>query len=473
MRTFNPKELSKFEDMVISPYFNKNKNVIKLFSVIKPYAPGFENENLEKEKVWKILFPGKEYNYGIMKNLIHDLNKIAINFLELENYSSKKADAGINLVEQYLARDLYNLLEKKFRDVKEEFDKSDVDTDYYYRNLSLENIRLTYLILKHNLKDINKFDFEVLNRNNSSYFYSKYFQLNYNALQISFLYNLPYDKEYADKMLKSYEDCKFKDRYTDMMYLCFKTVYDPFNEDNYYRLKEFFYDNFDKLTKANKYLCALALLNYCKNNSNSGNLFFINERYQYNKIIAENELFLHSNPPGLGRHMFMSIVMAATTANEFDWAEYFIEKYKSYLDEEYREHSVNFAYTNLHFKKKNFSKALEYLSKCNIASGMDKINIKTYQFFLYYELGYFEEIINLADTSRHFSKNDKTISKHSQTEFINFVNIVKRLSEYKYNRENGKKDDFALEEIKKYISENTSSGKKWFKEKISELEAAC
>ena len=33
----------------------------------------FENENLEKERVWNKLFPGKSYNYGIMKNIIHDL----------------------------------------------------------------------------------------------------------------------------------------------------------------------------------------------------------------------------------------------------------------------------------------------------------------------------------------------------------------------------------------------------------------
>lgn len=107
------------------------------------------------------MFPEKKYNYGIMKNLIHDIKKIANNFLEQENYYSKRNCAGIDLTEQYLSRGLYNLLEKKLSDLKKEFENSDACPDYYDNNLSLENMRLTYLILKHNLKDINKFDFEV------------------------------------------------------------------------------------------------------------------------------------------------------------------------------------------------------------------------------------------------------------------------------------------------------------------------
>lgn len=470
LKTFTPKELIKFEDFVNSPYFNRNKNVISLFTEIKKYAQEFNDDNLRKEAVWKKLFPDKEFNYGIMKNLIFDLSKLISDFIGQENYSTKKTDVSINILEQYQSRGLYKLYEKKLDDCKKELGRSEVNTENYFYNLLISKIELNYLILKHNLKDFNKFDFKILNNYLTLFYYSNYFKLNYTSLQISFLYNLPFDKIHADRMIKSYRESDHKDDFTDMMFNIFMTVYEPFNEDNYYRLKELFYKNIDKLSKTDQYNYSMALLNFCKNNSNSGNLFFIKERYQYNKIIAEKELFYHNNIRHLDRLMFMSIVMAGTTAGEFEWAESFIKKYKSSLAEDVRDQAVNFAYTNYYFKRKEFEKALDYLSKCTKAVGMDKINIKTYQFFLYYELGYYEELKNLADTSRHFSKNDKTISAHSQKEFINFVNIVNRLSEYKYNLENGTADDYLLTDIKIFLSENVCSGKNWFKEKIEELQ---
>ena len=81
LRTFTKQELIKFEDFVRSPYFNKKENVLKLLLEIKKYSPDFADDNLGKETVWKKLFPDKEYNYGILKNLIFDLNQLADRFM--------------------------------------------------------------------------------------------------------------------------------------------------------------------------------------------------------------------------------------------------------------------------------------------------------------------------------------------------------------------------------------------------------
>ncbi len=232
-----------------------------------------------------------------------------------------------------------------------------------------------------------------------------------------------------------------------------------------------FYSNFDKYSARDKYMFAIALMNFCKNNSNFGNSSYIKERYQYNKIIADKELFFYDDTDTIDRYLFMSIVIAGCTAGEFEWCEQFIKKYEQYLEKETREQFVNFAYTHINFKSKKFEKALSYLSNCTGATGMDKINIKTYEFFLYYELGYREELMNLADTSRHFAKNDKTISSGWNMLFSNFVYAVSRLSEYRYGLKNKSKNEYELKEIKDFISGNKISNKFWLNEKISELES--
>ena len=471
INSFSIEELIKFEDIVRSPYFNKKENVLKLFLEIKKHLSGFPEEEMNREIIWKKLFPSKQYNYGVMKNLIYDLNKLAFKFIELENYSHKKFDSVLNILEQLQSRGLYNFFEKKVKESLTDLKELNNDQELYLFNYLLEFKDTELQALKHNIKDLKELDFNSLNRNLCLFFYITFFHTNYNRYQIAFMYNYPVEDHNVSKIIKSYEEYEFKDYYSESVYLSFKTVYDPFNEDNYFRLKEIYYENFNKYSLKDKYDFTCSMLNFCKNNAGRGKSFYVNEQYQYTKIMAVNDLFSAIDSKYIDQYMFRNTVIAACTAGEFGWCEEFIERYKSKLKEEIREHSVNFALTHLNFKSKNYEAAIGYLSKCNYTAGMDKLNIKVYQSFLYYELGYTEELYNLIDSSKHFFKSDKTISKQSMSGFFNFISTLKMLSDFRCNfqkRSYGKSD---LTEIKKYISENEMSGKNWLHEKISELES--
>ncbi len=95
--TFSKEDLDLFSDFLKSPYFNKIKNAVKLYTEIKRYAPGFDNENIDKEKLWKKIFPGKEYNYGTMKNLIHEFTRLAEKFVTNEIYKKNEIQEFSNL----------------------------------------------------------------------------------------------------------------------------------------------------------------------------------------------------------------------------------------------------------------------------------------------------------------------------------------------------------------------------------------
>ena len=71
LRTFDKAELKRFESFISSPYFNTKSSVVEIFKIVKKYAPDYDNNNLNKEEIWKKMFPGKEYNYGFFKNIIY------------------------------------------------------------------------------------------------------------------------------------------------------------------------------------------------------------------------------------------------------------------------------------------------------------------------------------------------------------------------------------------------------------------
>ena len=101
MRTFTKEDLAKFEDFVKSPFHNKKSNVVKLFLEVKKFYPKFDDKKLLKEDLWKKVFPKKDYNYGIMKNLIHDLTKLAESYLSHSHFIS-----GLSY-DRHLIKELY------------------------------------------------------------------------------------------------------------------------------------------------------------------------------------------------------------------------------------------------------------------------------------------------------------------------------------------------------------------------------
>ena len=89
LRTFSADELRKFSDFVASPYFNKKTPVENFWKILKKYSPAFDNEKLNREIFWNELFPEKNFNYGVMKNLIYELTQLTEKFMSVKKCLSR------------------------------------------------------------------------------------------------------------------------------------------------------------------------------------------------------------------------------------------------------------------------------------------------------------------------------------------------------------------------------------------------
>ena len=122
IKTFNPAEIKSFELFIVSPYFNSNKAIIKLFELIRKRIQKASGKPLLEEELFLRLFPGKKYNYGIMKNLLSDLFGLCEIFLAIKPSSNINLDNfehGLKRLDEYNSRFLdkmffseYSRLEK-------------------------------------------------------------------------------------------------------------------------------------------------------------------------------------------------------------------------------------------------------------------------------------------------------------------------------------------------------------------------
>jgi hypothetical protein len=113
LRSFSKEELLKFGDFVNSPFYNKKTAVVNLFNHLKNFHPQFDDrEQLDRRSIYRELYPRKPYNYGVMKNIIYELNSLGEKFLEITSFNENKPEQFRHLLAEVTDRKLNKAFKK-------------------------------------------------------------------------------------------------------------------------------------------------------------------------------------------------------------------------------------------------------------------------------------------------------------------------------------------------------------------------
>lgn len=146
LKTLSSEETDRFDKFVQSPYHNSIANLRKLLPEIRKHAPEYAGERFSREEVWKGIFPGKKFNYGILKNLIHELTVLLQKFLVAEAVESNANLKERLLIEQLIIRDAGSLSEKKQREHWKKFNTGkDPDSKYAIQESYLDASNIFWL----------------------------------------------------------------------------------------------------------------------------------------------------------------------------------------------------------------------------------------------------------------------------------------------------------------------------------------
>ncbi|MDQ3194769.1 MAG: hypothetical protein M3P82_07215, partial [Bacteroidota bacterium] len=422
IRTFSVEELNKFEDFVRSPYFNKKDIIFSLYSEIKKYAPDLNNAELKREIVWDKLFPGKEFNYGIMKNMIHDLSKLCEKFITLEFYSKNELSMFYTLVEEIDNRNIEKILSTKLLSFDKHFNiekvkESSLSGHEYFYILS----KIYWLKIANGYNKSNS-DFENERRLGSEYLiYSFLINLYkiFGNLRVLKLNKINHDeKDIVDLFLELLGEREMKKildyskansennfRILNCYYSMYRSVSSVNNAELYYEFKS-------AISEVSNLICDADLRYLCVNLSNS--LVNLNAQHMnkeqeifdnYNMMIANN-IFTESNGV-LKDNKFNNYILIQSALQGTAEMEKFIALYIDMLPEDKRVNSYNFGMAHLNFVKGDFPKSLEYILKINIAYFDMKYYVKNLQMMNYFELDDYESFIFAFDSYKHFTSKNK------------------------------------------------------------------
>jgi len=468
LKTFSPQEFREFGEFVESPFFNKNVNVTALYNVIKKSYPNLDSNSLEKEKVFKKIHQGDTFRDSTLRLLMFYLYECAKQFLQVNQLRSDKLHSNIYLARDLIDRNMLKEAEKVLKENYEILDKIKLKSETYFWNKYLSDTETLSIQEKLFAGRYEKYMtgkvIEDLHKNLTDDYLLRTLRRYTIVLNTNEIYKSNFNLQFFKNIIDIFDKEYYKDApIIEMYYYASKMLECPDDEENFYKLKELLQKeelNIDKETLIDLYI---NLENYCVRRGREGKTKFERELFEIYKLEIEKKLYRHDN---YMPHLFYkSVITNAQMINEFEWAERFIEEYKHEIIPDYRDSVYYHCYARIEIAKKNFEKALEFLSKVKVDEIYLKTETKLLLAVIFYEMGIDDSLASLLDTLRHFFKNDQFMAEERKNFYWDFVKILNRL-----NSVRSKSEVNGLTEIIKQIDMKEKLFlKPWLKEKTRAL----
>ena len=478
--TFSEPELKEFSLFLESPYFNSNKSLIKLYGEIKKALLAGKAEKLTEEFLYRKIFKGKKYNYGIMKNLMSELFKQAEKFLvlNLNNNTIKETEQRLLLLEELERRGLDDNFKQVFTKTKDQIKAGKINSSYY------QNLGRLYETAKdyyRNRSNINEYSQNVLN------------VVEYTFPQIISMladeYALQYTAEHstnhkpATDLLKEFfaniniedftkvvESSSIKNKEDILIRLHFIVMLTGSSDEVYYKLRDVVFMNTELYSNQMLYtIMNNYLLLYAEKRASEGSGEFFTEKYN---LLKKMFTVVKMNRDGVG-YIFLSsyldTVLSGIKLGETDYVSRFAEEFRKDVDPSVRDVAYRLARAYIFAAEKNYEASLKELAR----TGQADFHIKLRTKFLYlkccYELSLFEQGFSMVDSFKKFLADTKELHPEFRKKLNDSCKTYFELFKISSSPEK-----YDLEKLDKRISFVKASGinaKEWYLSKLEELKS--
>jgi len=479
LRTFSKPEISDFKKFIHSPYYNRSRNIMTLFDLIKKHHPDFSSNELTNNILYEKIFHKKDVKIKVINNLFTGLIKLCNLYLSNRLFLSDRLLIDKFILDQYKFRGLKKML--KLKAVKlisaASFDSEHDTTFYYYY------YHFYYQLSQISEKSVNIWNNDDIHSDLSklynllqNYYYHSLIKIFAKYVTSGLLKNI--NKKYDDKihsiLTEIYQAPEqithpAKKIYSDIAFNILKRT-----PVEYFSIKNRFDEVKDKITDEDYSLGVTLLLYYFYTSADEINNDMVIEQFKHIKLLIERRVWNYIGDQFFDE-LFSYAVNSAIKTGEYKWAESFINNYSPLLNTFHRNVIINFNLANLYFSKARKEKfiqhnfyeiAQEYISRCKTNDIILKLNVFDLEIRILFEKEEFDLLLNGYDSYLHLlNKHVNSISHRHYTSHYNYVSYTAKAAKLTTNKNANK----AFRLMKKIEKTEICINKIWILEKLQKL----
>ncbi|MCB0509407.1 MAG: hypothetical protein KDC82_01500 [Bacteroidetes bacterium] len=469
--SLSDKEFKDFEKYLYT-CVESNSNVGLLFQLIKNHYPSFDEAKLDKKNIYAQIFGKGAYKDVKVREIMSLLRKQCENFLINIELNHTEYYKQLALLKQFRKRKLPVLFNQQLKTVENQLEE-----DAY---LNAEKHKRLYLLAneKNNFFEqhqIRAHDSSISEKNENfdKYFFSSKLQTICELINREKILSASYNKSLEEEVLSIID--KHKNFYLDIPAVhCYYEIILLLKSSND---EEQFVKSFNTLNKYQKSFKERELksmfsylLNYCIDQVNSGFVHFTKRLFDMQKLLLQNRILLED---GVLSHIsYRNIVSIAIKLKEYEWAEKFIEDYKTYVSELHQENAYSLSKSNLLYAQENFSETVLLLNQIEFTDVYYACTAKFTLLKAYFALKEWETLDYFVSSFQLYLKRNKDIALNFKKSSENFLKHFKKLllvhKQLDFKEE--KKMEKKLQDLKKNIEEEgIIANKTWLLEELDKI----
>ncbi len=434
LKSFSKEEFRSFVRFAESPYFNKNSNLMKMVKYLKKISPEFTGDKLADEKIWSALFGRRKFNYGVLKNLTHELRKLTDKFISIEIYSTNELQINHNILQYAIYKSLPEIFEKTFTNTLKKYSDKKITFDNYYYRYKAMDINRAFNVYFGKTGDRHKQSGAKCMDELTFYFFSSYFYNSYCEIVESIFYNFKSDHTNIRIYTGIYRKILYgKNLLSDIFYNAVMMFLESDSFSYFIELRKLFYENFNKLHNDISYNIGAVLTTYCMLSKPVPGKNYIQEEFDILYFLYKNNVLKHSTHKYLDVNIFSKFTDYCVLLNKPELCEELIEKFKNQLNPIHGEIRVQIADSHLQNYLKNYDKALEIISSSKPVSYDEKLKIRGIELIVNFNMKNHETVYNLLRNFRSFIEYGKVLSQNHREIFMKFHNYLKKLTDIMTN----------------------------------------
>ncbi len=448
---------------IVSPYFNKNENLVILFDSLVDHINAARLKPLEKERLWSKLNPSEDYNDVRFRKYCSDLLKLVEGFLAQQVYENDPLKKATFLIEAVGKRKISKLVNSTLGTARRISEKSDSrSAGFYFHQYQIE--KNYYDLLEFEANRFVKSNIEETAKYLDQFFIAEKLRMYCAVLNQKSLISQEYQLLFIEDILAHLKDKNLDDiPPIAVYYQVVLTTIDSENIKHYFKLKSLLKEHGLKFPKQEALQLYYSAINYCIRRINKSDQKFLEESFQlYNELIENEIIFINDE---LSPWDFKNIIVLALRLGKYQWTERFILNYNHKLPESSRENAVTYNLAQLYFYQKQYDKVIEQLQNVEYEDVSYNLNSKSMLIATYYEMDEIEPLYSLFESFRAYLNRHKDISNERRKLYSNLIRITKKLTKLSPG------DSKSLEKIKTEMTQTKNiASANWLREKILELE---
>lgn len=428
LKELSPDDIKSFEKWLVSPWCNSNKSLVRLLQKLKKYAPNFDQPNLTKERLYRQVFPKKIYNDSYMDNLMSEANDQIEKFLSFQSFNANENSRKKHLNSALQDRHLEKQFFKSSSEEIERLENKSIKTWEDYISL-LKAYRQVYHHPNQNprMQPDNATILKINKNLEFSYLLEKAAVLNE---QISRNRILKGKQMPVQKDIKRWKSAA---KNIDHIAVNFYRRRFEFSNKNrliqFHLLKKDFLENFENLNEKDRKVHLFALLNDATI-LRAKKLVDLSEIMPLYKIGLTAQILIEKGV--LNRIHYVAIISGSNFIQDFEFTDFFIEKYTSYLPKEVRQDGRQYGMAHLANRRKKLKICKKILDSHKFTTHYFQLAKRILELQNHFDLflGDISSIDCLESYCSAFEKwleREKIRSKGNKEPFFNFIRKTREL----------------------------------------------